>query len=472
MVVVPKKEGYGHLLKWLIKIGDIFVINIFMLLFYLVFRNISNGLGYLQLESSEIGELLLLITLTYFITSSIVEEDVASNIVFFDKLIQKTVSFVSLYTLIYIVGIFLLNIVELSWVTWIVFYVCLCIFYGLWHIFLRVILKLYRKRGYNYKRVVIIGGGLNGINVYNELNSNVYGYKVLGYFDDNKQPVNNLPEYLGNISVVESFCLNEKVDEIFCTLPGNQESKILSLMNFSEKNLIRFYLVPEFYKYLRRKLVLRFLQSTPVVAIREEPLQSVHNRLIKRAFDIVFSTLVLLTIFPIVYLIFGAIIKLTSPGPVFFKQKRTGLGGEIFDCYKFRSMTVNDEANSKITVKSDPRVTKIGAFMRKTSIDELPQFINVLLGDMSVVGPRPHMLQQTHLYQKLIDKFMIRHLVKPGITGWAQISGYRGETNTIDKMEGRFKSDVWYIENWSFFLDIKIIFVTVIRLFQGEEDAY
>lgn len=472
MVVIPKKEGYGHLLKWLIKLGDIVIINIFITFFYLIFRNISNGLGYLHLENSEIGEVILLTTLTYFIASSIIEEELASNIVFFDKLIQKTISFVSLYTLIYIVGVFLLDIVELSWVTWIVFYVCLCLVYSLWHIFLRIILKLYRKRGYNYKRVVIVGGGLNGINVYNELNSSVYGYKVLGYFDDNKQPLQSLPEYLGNTSAVESFCLTEKVDEIFCTLPGSEEAKILSLMNFAEKNLMRFYLVPEIYKYIRRKLVLRFLQSTPVVTIREEPLQSIHNRIIKRAFDIVFSSFIMITVFPLVYIIFGSIIKLTSAGPIFFKQKRTGLGGEIFNCYKFRSMSINEDANSKITVKSDPRVTKIGAFMRKTSIDELPQFINVLKGDMSVVGPRPHMLQQTDLYQKLIDKFMIRHLVKPGITGWAQISGYRGETDTIDKMEGRFKCDVWYIENWSFFLDIKIIFVTIIRLFQGEEDAY
>jgi putative colanic acid biosynthesis UDP-glucose lipid carrier transferase len=172
------------------------------------------------------------------------------------------------------------------------------------------------------------------------------------------------------------------------------------------------------------------------------------------------------------YIVFGIIIKITSHGPVFFKQKRTGLQGKVFDCYKFRSMRINGSADSVATIKSDPRITKIGAFMRKTSIDEFPQFINVFKGDMSIVGPRPHMIQQTKLYTGLIDKFMVRHLVKPGITGWAQVSGYRGETKTIEQMESRFRRDVWYLENWTFILDLKIIIVTAINLFKGEDNAY
>ena len=201
-------------------------------------------------------------------------------------------------------------------------------------------------------------------------------------------------------------------------------------------------------------------------------MQSVSKRAVKRTFDIAFSTLVLLLFYPVLYIVVGMLIKLSSPGPILFKQKRTGIYGKEFDCYKFRTMKVNKDADLVQAVKNDPRTTKIGSFLRRTNLDEMPQFLNVLFGDMSVVGPRPHMLKHTEQYSKLIDKYMVRHLVKPGITGWAQITGYRGETKTLEQMEGRVKRDVWYIENWSFFLDLKIIFVTVLNMFRGEKNAY
>ena len=236
--------------------------------------------------------------------------------------------------------------------------------------------------------------------------------------------------------------------------------------------MIRFFLIPDFYGYIKRKLVLHSLQSIPVIAIRPEPLQKIYNRILKRAFDIAFSLIVVISILPVVYIVFGLLIKLTSKGPILFRQQRTGLHGKVFTCYKFRTMVLNEEDNSQTTWRKDPRITAVGAFMRRTSIDELPQFINTLIGNMSVVGPRPHMIQQTDLYNQLIDRFMIRHLIKPGITGWAQISGYRGETRTIEQMESRFKKDVWYLENWSFALDIKIIAVTIYQLIRGDENAF
>ena len=236
--------------------------------------------------------------------------------------------------------------------------------------------------------------------------------------------------------------------------------------------MIRFHLVPEFHKYIKRRFALTFLESTPILSLRNEPLQHFSNRLVKRSFDLILSLFVLLTIFPIVYVIFGTIIKATSKGPVFFKQKRTGKGGRVFNCYKFRSMRPNKEADKLQATSGDPRVTKIGAFMRKTSIDEFPQFINVLRNDMSVVGPRPHMLKHTELYSSIIDKFMVRHLVKPGITGWAQVTGYRGETKTVEEMEGRVVRDVWYLENWTFFLDLKIIYLTIANVFKGDQNAF
>ena len=217
---------------------------------------------------------------------------------------------------------------------------------------------------------------------------------------------------------------------------------------------------------------MEIMESIPLLAVRREPLQAAYNRALKRTFDILFSLGVLLTIYPILYVVIGILIKATSPGPIFFQQKRTGLYGQEFECYKFRTMRVNADADKLQAAKDDPRKTRIGDFLRRTNLDEFPQFINVLRGEMSVVGPRPHMLKHTEQYSALIDKYMVRHLVKPGVTGWAQVTGYRGETKTLEQMEGRVKRDVWYIENWSFFLDLKIIVVTILNMSKGEKNAY
>jgi putative colanic acid biosynthesis UDP-glucose lipid carrier transferase len=217
---------------------------------------------------------------------------------------------------------------------------------------------------------------------------------------------------------------------------------------------------------------MEMMEAIPLLSIRREPLQAAYNRGIKRAFDIAFSLFVLIFIYPSLYIILGLLIKISSPGPILFKQKRTGLYGQEFECFKFRTMKVNPEADTTQAVKDDPRKTRLGDFLRKTNLDEFPQFLNVLCGNMSVVCPRPHMLKHTEEYSALIDKYMVRHLVKPGVTGWAQVTGYRGETKTLEQMEGRVKRDVWYIENWSFFLDLKIVVVTILNMFTGERNAY
>ena len=199
--------------------------------------------------------------------------------------------------------------------------------------------------------------------------------------------------------------------------------------------------------------------------------QNIYSRMLKRAFDLVFSSVVLVCS-PVIFIPIAIAVKLSSPGPVFFKQKRTGFRGKEFNCYKFRTMRVNAASDEVQATRHDPRKTRVGEFLRKTSLDELPQFINVFLGDMSVVGPRPHMVKHTHDYSKIIDKYMLRHLIKPGITGWAQVNGYRGETRELWQMERRVEYDVWYIEHWNFWLDIKIIFLTVVNAFKGEKNAF
>ena len=211
--------------------------------------------------------------------------------------------------------------------------------------------------------------------------------------------------------------------------------------------------------------------SMPIAAARPNPLARFHNRVIKRVFDIVFSS-IFLVFFPIILIPVAIAIKLSSPGPVFFKQKRTGFLGEEFNCWKFRTMRVNADADTRQATADDPRKTRVGNFLRKTSIDELPQFINVWLGNMSVVGPRPHMLAHTEQYARLIDQYMVRHFIKPGITGWAQVNGFRGQTEELWQMEKRVEYDVWYIENWNLLLDIKIVFKTIFNAVRGEENAF
>jgi Undecaprenyl-phosphate glucose phosphotransferase len=236
--------------------------------------------------------------------------------------------------------------------------------------------------------------------------------------------------------------------------------------------MIRFKVVPDFRGFIFKRVNIDFFNDVPVITLREEPLTDFINRFTKRVFDLIFSLLTIVFVLSWLYPIIAVLIKLSSKGPVLFKQSRSGVSNEEFLCYKFRSMTMSDEADTKQATKGDVRITKIGAFLRKSSLDEFPQFFNVFMGDMSIVGPRPHMLKHTEEYSALIQKYMVRQLVKPGITGAAQVKGYRGETKELEDMEGRVRLDVWYIENWSLSLDINIIFHTVWNAFKGDEKAY
>lgn len=471
MKVTERKEGYGYLIDWIIRIGDLLLINGFFILIYYLSTHYGVGINFPASYGTK-TTIFILINFSYFLASTFIHINLSSNVVHLDKIVEKSTYFITLYTIILTGAISLFNLTKISFLVWLTCFLLLGALFCSWHIIFRLLLKTYRRKGYNFRQVIIVGGGMTGQNIYKELKGSDFGYKVLGFFDDNEEYKDNLPDYLGKVSEIQDYARENKIDEIYCTLPGNQEDKVLSLITFSEKHMIRFYLVPEFYRYVKRKLTLKFVDNVPIISLRYEPLQYLSNRVVKRAFDIIFSSLILIFIFPPIFVIFGALIKLSSKGPVLFKQKRTGLKGEEFYCYKFRSMRLNDKANQQSATEKDPRVTKVGQFMRKTSIDELPQFINVLLGDMSVVGPRPHMVQHTSLYSMLIDRFMVRHLVKPGITGWAQVGGFRGETKILADMEGRVLKDVWYIENWSFFLDLKIIFLTILNIIRGEERAY
>ena len=245
-----------------------------------------------------------------------------------------------------------------------------------------------------------------------------------------------------------------------------------NFIDFADNNLKTLKFLPDEKEITARNLKLDYYGYIPIFSLRNIPLEETANKIIKRIFDILFSILIIIGILSWLIPILAIFIKSESKGPVFFKQKRNGLNYHEFDCFKFRSMTINDIADLEQVSKNDPRITKIGKFIRKTSIDELPQFFNVFLGDMSVVGPRPHMVSHTEMYAKKIDKFMVRHFIKPGITGLAQTNGYRGEVETEKDIINRVKYDIYYLENWTLFLDIKIVILTVFNTIKGEEKAY
>ena len=459
---------HGYLIQWLIGIGDMVVLN---LMFLLVYHELDSF--YTKAIDNNLREVLLLLNFCYFFSLYFVPIQLHRSIVYLDKIVQRAFSVISLLIFLFATCLIFLNVGNVLATFLVVYYVSTIVVFSCWRVFVRMLLKFYRRKGYNFKRVVIVGAGKNGMELYRAMRDDISsGFNILGFFDDNLALKDILPSYLGTTDKVEEFAIAKDIDEIYCTLPGTNDEKILRMLNFAEKQMIRFYIVPEFYRNVKKSMVMEFLESVPLLTIRREPLQAFYNRALKRSFDLVFSSVVLCTIFPILYVLIGFLIKRSSPGPIFFKQKRTGLYGHDFECYKFRTMRVNDQADTMQAVKDDPRKTKIGDFLRRTNLDEFPQFINVFKGNMSVVGPRPHMLKHTEQYSALIDKYMVRHLVKPGVTGWAQVTGYRGETKTLEQMEGRVKRDVWYIENWTFFLDLKIIVVTLVNMFRGDKNAY
>ena len=275
-----------------------------------------------------------------------------------------------------------------------------------------------------------------------------------------------------DIEAIFDYISNEEIDEIFCSISELNNEDLLAIVNYADNNLKVVKFIPDRSKVLSKKLRHDYYGIIPILTFRTIPLDDPLSALLKRVFDIVFSLAVIVLILSWLTPLIALVIKVESKGSVFFTQSRNGYNFKSFKCFKFRSMVVNPKADLEQVTRGDARITIFGQLLRKTSLDEMPQFFNVLKGDMSVVGPRPHMLSHTDMYAKKIDKFMVRHFVKPGITGLAQVSGFRGEVETDKDIIGRVQHDIFYIENWSFFLDLKIIFQTLYNTIKGEEKAY
>lgn len=339
-----------------------------------------------------------------------------------------------------------------------------------WRLGMIYALKVYRRSGYNYRRVIIAGYGETSIELEDFfINHPEHGYHFLGYFDDNAKAINNLG---GKISDIEEFVKKHQIDEIYCLMSRLSSEQMAKLIEFSETQLLRIKFLPESIGFNYKKLKIDFYDHLPVLILTSLPLDNIVNHLVKRLFDIIFSLLILIFLLSWLFPLLAILIKIDSKGPVLFKQKRTGMKNKDFWCLKFRTMKVNQDSEIKQAVINDPRITPLGSYLRKTSLDEFPQFLNVLMGDMSVVGPRPHMIKHTEEYSKLIDKYMVRHWVKPGITGLSQVKGFRGETTDPLLMKKRIRTDIFYLENWTFLLDLKIIALTIFNTLKGDKQAF
>jgi len=331
-------------------------------------------------------------------------------------------------------------------------------------------LRVYRIRGGNFRRVLIVGNSNNDKDLQDFfINRTEFGYKYSGFFSDK---ATNNKYCLGKIENAFNYMLQNDIDEIYCSLSVLTKEQIQKFIKFADENYKTLKFIPKAENLITNELNVEYYDYIPVVTLRKNPLSRPLEKYAKRLFDIIFSLLVIVFILSWLIPILFILVKIESNGPLFFKQIREGLNSKRFECYKFRSMRRNKLENEIQTSKNDERITKIGKFIRKTSIDELPQFFNVFLGSMSVIGPRPHMISQGNKFKEIIEKYSVRHFVKPGVSGLAQVKGFRGEITKKTDIQNRVILDLFYIENWSLLLDIKIILLTILNVFKGEENAF
>jgi putative colanic acid biosynthesis UDP-glucose lipid carrier transferase len=334
--------------------------------------------------------------------------------------------------------------------------------------------QYFLKKNFVIRKVLIIGYNQTSKKLANYLEEEPVNTEIVGYCEE-EENVNELSNYpiVSKLSNVMNFCKHYgHVTEIYSTISPEQNHYIYQLMQEADQECIRFKIIPDLNFYIKLPIYINYFKDIPVLSIRKEPLDNIADRVKKRIFDLCISAGVTLFILSWMIPIIGLLIWIEDRGPIFFIQKRSGKNNKDFNCIKFRSMRINTEANLRQATKDDQRITRIGKILRKTSLDEFPQFLNVFMGHMSLVGPRPHMLKHTNEYSKLIRQYMIRHFAKPGVTGWAQINGCRGEIKIIDDMKRRVEYDLWYLENWNLWLDTKFIFLTIYILVFGDKNAY
>jgi len=454
---------HSKVIKPIYFIGDMLIINLaFLLSFYLQFYDFENYFNYpfVVLQIIVIASWIVVITsmkaykLYRVQTMLAIAWNVLRHIIVY-------------WVIVEILSEILIN-VQHSRILLFYFFGITSIAIIAWRISSTIFLRILRKRGHNYRRVVIAGVNDSTRDIIDFFNIHPeHGYRLLKTFDL-KEYNNDIEKY---ISEMKLFCFENMIDEIYCSMSEFNSEQLNCLIELSEKDVLRLKFILNPLGLNFRDFKIDFYGYLPVYIFRSIPLDDNVNKIIKRLFDLFFSFFVFIFIFSWLFPVIAIVIKLNSSGPIFFKQKRSGLDDYDFGCYKFRTMHFIDKEDAIQATKGDSRVTSVGAFLRKTSLDELPQFLNVVLGEMSVVGPRPHPLWLNEKYRNTVEKYMVRHFIKPGITGLAQVKGYRGETITPAMMERRIKMDLFYMENWSFLLDIKIILLTIWNIIAGDEKA-
>ncbi|MBP5381042.1 MAG: undecaprenyl-phosphate glucose phosphotransferase [Bacteroidaceae bacterium] len=461
----------SRLLKWVITLLDITLVSVCLAICYFFYATINPPV----IKDVDLQVYLVVAILCYLPTPMIFPMILFERSARGDRVVERAFQIALIHIITMFSALFLLKQVAIARILLITFFFLFGGLLTLERLMILYSIRHFRSIGKNAQHVLFVGSVEEMKELYEHMQNKEFGYNVVGLFTDTdgNERIEGL-ETLGGADEAMAYLESHPyVNAVYCTMSHVSKDTVIALYKYCENNLIRFYVLPMYVGYLRRHMRVSHVGSTMLLSPRREPLRQFENRLLKRAVDFVVSALFLLTVFPIVYIVVAILIKRQSPGPIIFVQKRNGLNGKEFNCYKFRSMFVNGEADQTQATEDDERKFPFGDFMRRRNIDELPQFVNVLLGDMSLVGPRPHMLAHTEEYSRIVNKYMVRHWVKPGMTGWAQVNGFRGETRTVEQMEQRVKADIWYVENWNFWLDVRIIWRTIVNtMFHRDENAY
>ncbi len=453
----------NSLIKWCIIVGDFIMLNVLLVLVLYSRFNFFSG------SDEEKRVFMLICNVAMVISESRFSTVIHERLVGVDSILKR----VSMLVLIQVlVAYILLRAMQFDARVGIPLLITgvlmLAVFLPMRYLE-RWLLKLMRLKGFNTRTITLVGSCEELRKLHDKLKQDpTLGYKVISYYGslDYLPQTGGLDDFVRLLNAPDQLVLG---DELYMCIPRSERSIIKDTESLCDRKMVKFYYVPLQEEAINLQPVM--LDDLELFTTYISPLEDPMNRAVKRLFDLVASSFCLVLtalLFPFIALI----IKLQSPGPIFFRQRRTGLDGHEFWMYKFRSMHVNADADRLQATEDDPRKYPFGNFMRKTNIDELPQFWNVFRGDMSIVGPRPHMLAHTEQYSLLIDKYMVRHFVKPGVTGWAQVTGFRGETKELWQMEGRVERDIWYIQHWSIWLDIRIIWKTFTTIFIHDENAY
>ncbi len=443
--------------KIIFLIGDLIFLNL-----CIVFSFIVAGKSYNEVNSNE-AYLLIFSNLAWFFLVLVSNPYNIHKSWSVSKIVRSQFVFIFIHLLVIASLVFFFNKVYSLFQISLIYLLFIPLFFS-WKILSYYLRKVFTPE-VPFKNYIIIGRNETSAELrkYYMLNSEL-GYRFLTYFENDLE---GLP-----IDRIRQYCANEEVHEVICVASNPNDPIFKQLVDFGLDSLIKVRLVVNPDKSSQQFLRLDQTEDREILDIVPISLDKSQSQFAKRVFDVLFSSAFLILIMSWFLPIIAILIKLDSKGPVFFLQVRNGLNNMPFLCFKFRTMKVNDESDKIQTTKDDPRITKLGAFLRKTSIDELPQFINVFIGNMSLIGPRPHPIELNEKFAPLINTLMSRHYVKPGITGLAQCMGYRGETQALADMENRVRLDRYYIENWTFWLDIKIIFLTVVSLIRGSDKAY